>query len=77
MIKEESSIPAKAPGYSPPHLDERTPRKTLTVVNAEGELEEVCKIQICRTAILNLRLKKNLMVFFYFQIFLLKMELCI
>ena len=35
------SIPAKAPGYSPPHLDERTPRKTLTVVNAEGELEEV------------------------------------
>jgi len=35
------SIPAKAPGYSPPHLDERTPRKTLTVVNAEGELEEI------------------------------------
>ena len=69
MIKEESSIPAKAPGYSPPHLDERTPRKTLTVVNAEGELEEVCKIQICRTAILNLRLKKILMVFFTFEFF--------
>ena len=31
----------RAPGYSPPHLEERTPRKTLTVVNADGELEEV------------------------------------
>ena len=65
MIKEESSIPAKAPGYSPPHLDERTPRKTLTVVNAEGELEEVCKIVICRAAILNLQLKIFLMVFYF------------
>jgi len=31
----------RAPGYSPPHLEERTPRKTLTVVNADGELEEI------------------------------------
>ena len=41
IVPKEESISKAAPGYSPPHLEERTPRKTLTVVNAEGELEEV------------------------------------
>lgn len=31
----------RAPGYSPPHLEDRLTRKTLTVVNADGELEEI------------------------------------
>lgn len=32
---------SRAPGYSPPHLEDRMTRKTLTVVNADGELEEI------------------------------------
>ena len=46
MIKDtdhSTSIPAKAPGYSPPHLDDKRSGKTLTVVNNDGDLEEVCK----------------------------------
>ena len=42
-FKDENN-PSRAPGYSPPHLEERTARKTLTVVNADGELEEVLTI---------------------------------
>ena len=38
---DQNNPTSRAPGYSPPHLEERTPRKTLTVVNADGELEEV------------------------------------
>ena len=44
MIKDadhSTSIPAKAPGYSPPHLDDKRSGKTLTVVNNDGDLEEV------------------------------------
>ena len=39
--EDQNNPTSRAPGYSPPHLEERTPRKTLTVVNADGELEEV------------------------------------
>jgi len=38
---DQNNPTSRAPGYSPPHLEERTPRKTLTVVNADGELEEI------------------------------------
>jgi hypothetical protein len=41
FVTKDDLTGTKAPGYSPPHLEERTPRKTLTVVNAEGELEEI------------------------------------
>jgi len=39
--EDQNNPTSRAPGYSPPHLEERTPRKTLTVVNADGELEEI------------------------------------
>merc|ERR1719468_1269840 len=38
---DQNNPSTRAPGYSPPHLEEKTPRKTLTVVNADGELEEI------------------------------------
>ena len=43
-FNKDDNNPSRAPGYSPPHLEERTTRKTLTVVNADGELEEVLEI---------------------------------
>ena len=43
FTKDDNNQSGRAlPGYSPPHLEERSNRKTLTVVNADGELEEVC-----------------------------------
>lgn len=36
-----NAVTSRAPGYSPPHLEDRMTRKTLTVVNADGELEEI------------------------------------
>ena len=45
---DQNNPTSRAPGYSPPHLEERTPRKTLTVVNADGELEEVNFLINCR-----------------------------
>ncbi len=41
LSSEDPSSNKSAPGYSPPTLDDRLARKTLTVVNADGELEEV------------------------------------
>ena len=44
FTKDDNNQTSRAlPGYSPPHLEEKTNRKTLTVVNADGELEEVKK----------------------------------
>ena len=42
FTKDDNQTSRALPGYSPPHLEERSNRKTLTVVNADGELEEVC-----------------------------------
>ena len=42
FTKDDNNQTSRAlPGYSPPHLEEKTNRKTLTVVNADGELEEI------------------------------------
>ena len=47
FTKDDNNQTSRAlPGYSPPHLEEKTNRKTLTVVNADGELEEVKNIII-------------------------------
>ena len=43
---DQNNPSTRAPGYSPPHLEEKTPRKTLTVVNADGELEEVGNVAL-------------------------------